>query len=197
MGGERVTARPGVVAYCPLCGEKLVPKCGAVVHWHFAHRTKDCDPWREGESEWHLAWKEKFPPLRREIVVSRGGVKHIADVRLDSGYVLEFQHSTISFDDVMARNDFWGKVLWVFDARGVVESGRFAMTPESNYMKFRWKLPRKTIVPVIEKTDRRDVRVLLDFGDGRLFEIRNIWKGPKRTYGWGYFQPMSLFDNLR
>ena len=32
--------------YCPICGEEVVPKQGAVMSWHFAHKSKrNCDPW--------------------------------------------------------------------------------------------------------------------------------------------------------
>lgn len=44
------------------------------------------------------------------------GEKHIADVKTDSGWVLEFQHSNINPKERLSRNSFYPKLVWVVDA---------------------------------------------------------------------------------
>ena len=48
-------------ATCPICDSKVIPKCGSINVWHFAHESlKDCDTFSEGETEWHIDWKNEF-----------------------------------------------------------------------------------------------------------------------------------------
>ena len=53
LGAERVRATPGGCATCPMCGGKVIAKCGDIMSWHWAHEASDCDTWSEGESDWH------------------------------------------------------------------------------------------------------------------------------------------------
>ncbi len=74
-----------------------------------------CDPWWE-ESEWHRAWKERFPEDWQEIShFAENGEKHIADVKTNQGYIVEFQHSSIKSEELQAREDFYKKMVWVVD----------------------------------------------------------------------------------
>ena len=95
----------------------MIAKCGEVKVWHWAHRGKRiCDPWWENETEWHRAWKAKFPDHWQEIVhKAPDGEKHIADVKTDQGWVLEFQHSPISPEERRSRSEFYKKLAWVVD----------------------------------------------------------------------------------
>lgn len=87
--GVRVRAWPGERAFCPCCNCVLVAKCGSIVSWHWAHMTKDCDPWYEPESEWHIHWKQKFPDKWQEVVIG----SHRADLRTPTT-VIELQASS-------------------------------------------------------------------------------------------------------
>jgi len=112
---QRVCAQPGVEATCPLCKSDLVPKCGTVIIWHFAHKQIiSCDSWYEPESEWHRDWKELFKQENQEIIIEKDGKKHIADVKLGDE-VVEFQNSTISSEDIVQRENFYGKMMWVIN----------------------------------------------------------------------------------
>lgn len=87
---ERAEASPGDRGYCPTCLNKVIAKCGDVMTWHWAHEQNDCDPWSEGETEWHLRRKSKFPTQWQEVTIGN----HRADVKTPD-YVIEFQHSLI------------------------------------------------------------------------------------------------------
>ena len=114
-GGNRVTPEPKIQAVCPLCRTPVRAKCGQINIWHFAHESLvECDLWAEPETDWHRKWKEKFKECYREIVVGN----HRADIKLESGLVVEFQNSPISPETLQERERFYGKdsMLWVFNA---------------------------------------------------------------------------------
>lgn len=115
--GEKITATPGALGACPGCEDKLIPKCGELVTWHWSHYGHpDCDDWFEPESDWHRAWKGCFPPDQVEVVMP----PHRADV-IARRTVIEFQHSAIPTYEIRQREDFYtaevGRLTWVFDAR--------------------------------------------------------------------------------
>jgi len=117
VDGKRREAEPKLVGECPGCSAPMVAKCGEIKVWHWAHRIKrECDHWWEPETEWHRNWKNQFPEGWQEYVDrSEDGEKHIADVRTDQGWVIEFQHSRISPEERRSRESFYGNMVWVVD----------------------------------------------------------------------------------
>ena len=115
--------------FCPVCNEKLSIKAtySLSVRPHFAHKkgTECLDDWKLDMSEWHYNWQCQFPEEYREVVVEKDEKKHRADV-LINGYVIEFQHSPISRDEIKERNKFYTncgyKVIWVFDANDKIKN---------------------------------------------------------------------------
>lgn len=117
VNGKKTEAAKGVKGSCPSCGSELVAKCGELRVDHWAHKgNRDCDPWKENETEWHRSWKDKFPIEWQEVDHrDDSGEKHRADVKTASGWVLEFQHSYLKPAERRARNDFYRKLVWVVD----------------------------------------------------------------------------------
>lgn len=113
--GEKVEATKGTKGTCRYCGSELIAKCGEVRVHHWSHKgRRTCDPWWENETDWHRSWKGKFPVDWQEVIhYSQKGEKHIADVKTDNGWVLEFQHSYLNPDERRARNEFYPKLIWV------------------------------------------------------------------------------------
>ncbi len=95
----------------------MVAKCGEVKVWHWAHKGgRLCDIWWENETEWHRAWKGQFPVNWQEVVHEADtGEKHIADVKTDRGWVIEFQHSYLKPEERRSRGTFYPKLIWVVD----------------------------------------------------------------------------------
>ena len=193
--GNRMTAAPSRRAFCPLCQCDMVPKCGEINIWHWAHESlQNCDTWHEPESLWHLGWKRQFPQDWTEVPVIKGHEKHIADVMRPDGLVLEFQHSFISVDDIRTRERFYQNMMWVFDIRDCADlklvdmewidghlhkyyEARFDIRRKDGYCTFRWKYPRKHIAHAASS-------VFLDIGAGSLFELRKFHPEPPAG-GWG------------
>lgn len=117
VNGQRQEAQPHLSGRCPTCDHPMVAKCGIVKVRHWAHQgIRHCDPWWENETEWHRAWKAHFPDNWQEVTShAESGEKHIADVRTDQGWVLEFQHSYLSPDERLARETFYPKLVWIVD----------------------------------------------------------------------------------
>lgn len=115
--GDRQPAQPGLTGECQGCGRPMVAKCGEQRAWHWAHLGRlTCDPWWENETEWHLSWKACFPDSWNEIVhLAKDGTRHIADVKTEHGWVIEFQHSPIKPEERRSRNAFYGRLIWVVD----------------------------------------------------------------------------------
>lgn len=118
VNGQRQEAQPNLPGKCLAWDHPMVAKCGKVKIWHWAHKgSRSCDPWWENETKWHRAWKEQFPVKWQEIVLqAENGEKHIADVKTEHGWVIEFQHSYIKPEERRSRNAFYGKLIWVVDA---------------------------------------------------------------------------------
>lgn len=119
INDKSTEAMSGLVgAVCPGCGALVIAKCGIQKVHHWAHKnTKMCDSWWETETEWHRAWKNKFPFEWQEIFLldEQTGEKHIADVRTEHGLVIEFQHSFINPDERTSREQFYKNMVWVVD----------------------------------------------------------------------------------
>jgi len=65
----------------------------------------------------HRKWKDFFPSDCREVVqFDISGEKHIADVKLPSGLVIELQHSAMPLDEMRSREAFYGDMIWIVDA---------------------------------------------------------------------------------
>lgn len=118
VNGVRALPSPGQQGACQACGAPMIAKCGEQLTWHWAHKgRRRCDPWWENEGEWHRAWKKHFPEEYHEVVQhDSAGEKHIADVRLPSGLVVELQHSPMPLDEMRSREAFYGSMVWIVDA---------------------------------------------------------------------------------
>ena len=114
---QRQEAQPNLSGLCPACDQAMIAKCGKFKIWHWAHKgRRTCDPWWENETEWHRAWKGRFPESWQEVIHQADtGEKHIADVKTDQGWVIEFQHSYIKPEERRSRDAFYQKLVWVVD----------------------------------------------------------------------------------
>jgi competence protein CoiA len=111
VNGQRHEAQPNLSGKCQVCDQPAVAKCGEVKIWHWAHKgRRTCDPWWENETDWHRAWKGKFPEDWQEVVHrADSGEKHVADVKTDQGWVIEFQHSYLRPEERRSRD----ALVWV------------------------------------------------------------------------------------
>lgn len=103
-------------AVCPCCDSPVIAKCGDYNIWHWAHENlEDCDTWSEAEGPWHRDWKKYFPSNTHEVVCGENR-EHRADIKTKNGLVIELQQSPIHPEIVAEREDFYGKMIWVFNS---------------------------------------------------------------------------------
>ncbi|MBS1972638.1 MAG: hypothetical protein JSU04_20185 [Bdellovibrionales bacterium] len=119
VNGERQEAAKGLSGICIGCSQPMIPKCGSIKIWHWAHKgARTCDPWWENETEWHRNWKSRYPVEWQEVVHhSESGEKHIADIKTNLGWVVEIQHSYLDPSERKSREDFYKKLIWVVDGK--------------------------------------------------------------------------------
>lgn len=117
VADKKTEAFKGGKGICPSCDAEMIAHCGEIKVHHWKHKGKrNCDTWWENETEWHRQWKNYFPTEWQEIVhFDEKGEKHIADVKTETDWVLEFQHSYINSDERNSRNSFYPKLVWVID----------------------------------------------------------------------------------
>ena len=171
---------PGSKAVCPGCGGSVVPKCGKVKIWHWAHRNQSCD-WCAGETDWHRQWKLQFPPDCVEVRIG----DHRADAVDPQGRVWEFQSKTLSLEEIQKREATYSKLVWVWKAEGVHERLELQHTEsktiklagvlfdDAKHQTLIWQRPRERI-GFCQKT------VLLDFGE----ESDLLFLISKSGWGW-------------
>ena len=181
----KIKAIPNGIGYCPYCKQQLIPKCGMIKVWHWAHKANyDCDSWSEGETIWHINWKKVVKPENCEVIITRGNKTHRADIVNRLGRVIELQHSSISLKKILERQDFYKFIYWLFDARKFKDNLGFRK--KDGYWNFRWYYPHKS---------QSYCRGLFwDFGDGSIFKVKKLY-GNTPCGGWGYFLDKKEFIN--
>jgi hypothetical protein len=196
INGQRHEAKPNLSGMCLACGQAMVSKCGEVKVWHWAHKgRRTCDPWWENETEWHRTWKGQFPESWQEIVhYADDGEKHIADVRTDQKWFIEFQHSYINPEERRSRDVFYKRLVWVVDGT----------RRKRDVVQFRNALNRgKTIgwKILVEKTFSNNCSLLREWADSPALVFCDFgddhvlwWLLKEAKDGWLGIAPFSRSD---
>lgn len=200
VDGEKSEATKGAKGSCPSCNSELVAKCGEFKVNHWAHKgSRNCDPWWENETDWHRSWKDSFPKEWQEIVHTNeeSGEKHIADVKTESDWVIEFQHSPINSEERLSRNSFYPKLVWVIDGiRRLKDKPKFYQTLEENSIRSDVPRLKRIISPddcrLIKEWLKSDALVFLDFQDVDKDNQPIIWfLFPRTTDDEAYLCPVT------
>ena len=196
IDGQRQEAQPGLSGKCPVCDQETFAKCGEIKIWHWAHKgRRTCDTWWENETEWHRAWKGNFPEGWQEIVhKAENGEKHIAGVKTDQGWVIEFQYSYIKPDERRSRNAFYTKLAWVVNgARRKRDMQQFKNALNRSIGVGSNSRIRKTLADncmLLKEWGGSDVPVFFDFGAGPTL----WWLLKGAAEGTAYVAPFARKD---
>lgn len=189
--GKAILPFRGVHAYCPMCNQKLTPKCGNIKIHHFAHKgVRDCDPWYEPISDWHLSWQQLAFPFT-EVAIERNGVKHRADIAYPSGLIIEIQNSKLSLEEKIERERFYQNMFWILNAK---EWG-IQITEEANVFKelFCSMKPRQNWFI----NSQNEKPIFLDLGNDTIIQITEFDKiQPSKISFWGKTFNKENFVNL-
>jgi hypothetical protein len=183
VDGERALATKEIRrAACADCTTPMIAKCGDVKVWHWAHASEQPGCPSAGESEWHLQWKATGLEGTQEIAVG----SRRADVLAPGGYAVEFQASSMSGAEVLAREKDWKrKLIWIFDVRQQYANGQIVLRthpdrkPGDAYRNVTYSYP-------LERVKVATCRVLLDLDGERLLYVGKWFDGrrPLQGYGW-------------
>lgn len=201
VNGVRTEAMPNLKGICTCCQKPTYSACGKLISWHWRHVNKnECDDWWESETEWHREWKSNFPETWREVVQydNSTGEKHIADIKTQRDVVLEFQNSPMNLVELLSREAFYKKMIWVVNGinfKDNFEIGYKLPDPKSTFPKrFRfigWKHPiayDKTeypessgLVKQLNIIDNIPIRQVIDKFHTRHFtfnwkNVRQVWQ---------------------
>jgi competence CoiA-like predicted nuclease len=181
VNNNRVEANLNIKkAICPLCNSEVIPKCGNINIWHFAHKHNiNCDDWFGNETRWHREWKNKFDKELQEVIIQKENNKHIADIHFKT-MTIELQNSLISSNEILERESFYNNMLWIINGESF--SNNFNLRKrDKNYYTFRWKWSRKSWV-----NSTKLKLIDFDFNSDKIFVIKKIYF-TKYCGGWGYF----------
>ena len=128
-----------------------------VPHWRLKS-TVDYDSWSEPVGPWHIKWQKFFRDkynAKLEVIMydKETGEKHIADVVLPNGIIIEIQHSPIKVEEIEDRERFYGNnMIWFLDIDTMFnEIGIFGIHSErylsvNNRRKFIEKITRPIFI---------------------------------------------------
>lgn len=136
--GDKLEASPGAKGVCPECEREVIPKCGDITIWHWAHKKADSCSFGEGETEWHLHWKKLVVPAACEVKIG----SHRADIVGNDGIVIELQSSPIDTYQIQDRERTYKNMVWLFEAVDFKQN--LDLRNRDGYYTFRWKWPRKS-----------------------------------------------------
>ncbi len=169
-------AQPGLSGICRDCGAITIARCGRKNVWHWAHKgRRDCDPWREPETPWHRGWKALFPVnwQERTCWADNDDKYHRADVKTDSGWVIEFQHSAIAPEEARIREAFYKKMVWIIDGKRrkndhkQFDEAMRNSRPVSDGKSHAW-ITQYNNSRLLHEWAASNVQVFLDFGQDAL-----------------------------
>lgn len=151
--------------YCWVCKKPLILKKGRIIRPHFAHQPQEtCDDgWSHpSKTKWHRQMQALFDTTEVLMEDKRTGERHIADA-VCGDIVFEFQHSSISAEEVRNRTAFYlwqgYRVVWVVDLSKPIKDGRI-MLIDSGECIYNWSHASKmfSFLPLFQ---RKDIKVLL------------------------------------
>jgi len=187
----------GLKGLCPGCGNSVIAKCGPIKIHHFAHvRGFDCDHWWEPMTQWHLDWQNNFAPAWREVIFrdEQSGEFHRADIHTPQGVTIEFQHSTLSFEELESRNLFYKKLIWVVNAQSFKKQITFIKAipnPQSRLLaNFTFSVDSTGFATFLELYSKEEPRVydpriqprIYSLDDRELQEVAEEYEKSEKRY---------------
>jgi len=189
--GARIKATPHQTATCPCCHADVISKCGELKRWHWSHiNLSDCDTFAEPETMWHRSWKARFVEPCQEVVMG----PHRSDIKTtlsghgvfpDNEIVIEFQNSPLSVKDVLERESFYGRMVWVVNAAEFKDHFRHS---QNNRVRWKWSHTHWT---------HAKCPVYLDMGSGLYLIERFINGGKLFEYSFVEYDTfLSMFNGV-
>jgi len=156
--------------YCWACKKPLILKQGHIIQPHFAHQAKETcgDGWSHpSKTRWHRQMQDLFDTTEVLMEDKETGERHIADA-VSGDVVFEFQHSSISAEEVLQRSLFYNHqkyhVVWVVDASTYFKKGKIYIRDFDENV-YCWSRPLRLfdMLPFLDYPN--EIRVVLYWED--------------------------------
>ncbi|ANC76658.1 hypothetical protein ABE65_007535 [Fictibacillus phosphorivorans] len=120
---------------CPVCQNKVIPKCGTKKTWHFAHHSfVECDGFHEGETDYHLLGKKSLyrwiTQMEEKTILEYyiRAIKQRPDLFIqENQHAIEFQCATITPEDLRKRvSGYVSQNIasdWIFGMKRIKQKG--------------------------------------------------------------------------
>lgn len=153
---ELKSLRSSTTFYCPTCRESLLMKIGSEITPHFSHHSlSTCTGKGEGEiherGKWLLySWlKRQFSNVSLEKYLPETGQRPDVFFTLeDKRYAIEFQHSTVSINEIRKRNKLYAQInvipIWFLDRKHLQQYGSHTFIIHSFLKQFICQPTRKS-----------------------------------------------------
>lgn len=104
-----VDSESGTLGECPHCGKPVRARCGEINIEHWAHIDDECSYITEKDTEWHVAWKNKFK--KKGYMIEERFNNFIADAyNPKTNTIVEFQHSSITPQEIKDRCNYYKSI---------------------------------------------------------------------------------------
>ena len=143
--------------------------------WHWAHpKSKVCDRWWEhGDGMASVVEEPISRRVARDWTYWQSGERHRADVKTESGLVLEFQHSPLSEAERVSREDVYPRLVWVVHANRRRDQKKFFASFPGRYVSHRdcRPLPSSEMTALSARLGESRAPVYFDFD-----ETERVWR---------------------
>lgn len=185
LNNEKIEAALKKRAMCPHCKKEVFSKCGEINVWHWAHlQDKSCDSWYESEATWHKDWKNLFGKEFSEIMITKNGKRHIADIHTKEDVVIELQNSPISKSVIRKREMFYDeRMLWIIN--GINFKTNFNLISDDHFFRVSQGLVHKRTGQLLKQGEKLFIwkwyskswgevqrPVFIDFGEENLLWVK-------------------------
>ena len=91
----------------------------------------------------NLNWQNLFPEKCREVTINIDGEIHRADILLNNGLVIEIQNSPIKIEQIVSREEFYGKnkMIWILNGQTLASNSKLEINHFAKNIHFSFNLP--------------------------------------------------------
>lgn len=180
----------------PFTGSKVIatPKHFRFNTWELQDTEAEYDLWAFPETTWNLQWKKAFPKLGVENIVSKDKERHIADFYTDKKVTINFQSKILKEEQLLEREAFFEKMIWVIDARNwklkihdnpaesyKTNSGAYYYLGKKkgfDWCSYKWSHPKWDL-------EKCKMPVFLDIGDDCIYWLNwSLFDPKKPEFDW-------------
>lgn len=145
-GKKNEVSYSGEKGTCLDCSQEVRGHKGQYKQSYWQHTNKkNCDSWHEPITKWHIDWQNEFDEKFQEITLfdENKNEFHRADVRTNSGLVIEIQNSPIKSEEIQQRESFYGQynLIWILNGANLLKQCNLKSNYERKDISITFEVP--------------------------------------------------------